>query len=74
MPPRSRSRHWLVTINNPPPADVFEVNMMGLEGAGKIKYAVWQLERGELNGTPHMQMWVIVPRAVRFRHPSFLFW
>lgn len=46
----TRSKHWCFTINNPP-----ENNIPGTWS--NIKYAVWQLEKGE-SLTPHLQGYV----------------
>lgn len=58
MAPSPQNRAYVFTINNPvenvPSDNPLEV-LKPLED--KIKYAVWQLEKGE-NGTPHYQGYI----------------
>lgn len=64
-PENATARKWVLTYNNPPSGDMFYAVMLGHEMCGKIKYAKWQLELAPTTGTPHMQMWVIVPKPIR---------
>jgi len=56
-----KHRAWMVTINNPTPADHWDALPHP-----NIKYMVWQLERGEETGTPHLQMAIQLANAERF--------
>lgn len=68
---RSRARAWVFTINNPGPADgdLQEI----LEGCGDVKYAIWSLEEGEENHTPHYQGYVRFGQPKRFHFMQTLF-
>jgi hypothetical protein len=56
MPSSPQSRKWIFTINNPTEADDPGAVLQPL--GDTVRYAVWQLERGE-NGTPHYQGFVL---------------
>lgn len=47
---RKRSRGWLFTINNPSSTEVPRE-----WDKGRVRFCIWQLERGQLCGTPHLQ-------------------
>ena len=46
---KKRSRAWVFTLNNPDKQ---------LELEGQCQYAVWQLEEGEKESTPHYQGYI----------------
>lgn len=48
VPKTSQSKNWVFTLNNP---------VVQIEWPDFVKYAVWQLEKGE-SGTPHYQGYV----------------
>lgn len=56
------SRNWLLTWNNPD-GDTREL-LEDIYTTTKARYLVGQLEQGE-EGTPHFQIWVNYPNAVR---------
>lgn len=52
---RQQSRGWLFTINNPSSSEV----PREWDKDGKVRFCIWQLERGQLCGTPHLQGYVL---------------
>jgi hypothetical protein len=56
MAPNTQARKWCFTINNPSAAD--DPGEALRELGDRVRYAVWQKERGE-NGTPHFQGFVL---------------
>lgn len=63
------SRHFCVTWNNPPLSDqaFFDQVTDLFENEKKIRYCLWQRERGE-QGTEHFQIWVILNRDQRYSY------
>lgn len=56
-----KESHYCFTLNNPEgPLDFDKHNKTNL-----IKYAIWQLEKGKENGTPHYQGYIELSRQAR---------
>jgi len=51
------ARRYAFTLNNP-------VEQLDFSVAPKVRYAIWQLEKGE-NGTPHYQGYMVMESAVK---------
>lgn len=56
MPRAGKARGWCFTINNPGSAQ--EPQAWEEDGKG-IKFCIWSLEKGETDGTPHLQGYVL---------------